>query len=348
MALSDKTGSAVLYLQEELTDARLRCDQLKRLIDRAIRHVGQSKQRDFLYEIAGDLIYGVPDTLFKLDKALDAAALASSRLDYEELKQQLKPEKVEELENVLNEVRIRHIDRRSPHIQPKNPGGVNPPTQEINMFKAASREHVAGALHRIASQIEANQIAPHDVAKRLYRVLMALAKTPAEALHAVRPLNASSPGQVVDMFASANPNLTVDQLTEIGNHWASDDEEKLSRFEEGKPADPTENMSDEDAKKWREENEKNRDNFKSAADKPWDYGPGGTAEDSKALVDLERKGWDWGLSQEKALRKLADEATKAAQKSDLTLAQALSLKEFAKKAKAGIMPVLTVFGRKVQ
>lgn len=264
MALSDKTGSAVLYLQEELTDARLRCDQLKRMVDRAIRHISQSKQRDYLYEIAGDLIYGVPDTLFKLDKALDAAALASSRLDYEELKQQLKPEKVEELENVLNEVRIRHIDRRSPHIQPKNPGGANPPTQEINMFKAASKEHVAGALHRIASQIEANQIAPHDVAKRLSRVLMALAKTPAEALHAVRPFKASSPTEVVDMFASANPNLTASQLAEIGNHWASEDEEKLSRFEEGKPADPTENMSDEDAKKWREENEKNRDNFKSA------------------------------------------------------------------------------------
>lgn len=46
---------------------------------------------------------------------------------------------------------------------------------------------------------------------------------------------------------------------------ASMDDAKRSRFEEGKPADPTENMSPEDAKKWREENEKNWDNFKSAA-----------------------------------------------------------------------------------
>jgi hypothetical protein len=41
-------------------------------------------------------------------------------------------------------------------------------------------------------------------------------------------------------------------------------EKVLSRFEEGKPADPTDNMSPEDAKEWREQNEKNKDKFKSA------------------------------------------------------------------------------------
>lgn len=44
----------------------------------------------------------------------------------------------------------------------------------------------------------------------------------------------------------------------------SPSDEKESKFEEGKPADPTENMSPEDAKKWREEHEKNKDNFKQA------------------------------------------------------------------------------------
>ncbi len=39
----------------------------------------------------------------------------------------------------------------------------------------------------------------------------------------------------------------------------------LSRFEEGESADPTENMSEEDAKKWRLENLKNKDKFKTAA-----------------------------------------------------------------------------------
>jgi len=49
-----------------------------------------------------------------------------------------------------------------------------------------------------------------------------------------------------------------EQVLEVSN------QKVLSRFEEGKPADPTENMSEEDAKKWWEMHEKNKDNFKSA------------------------------------------------------------------------------------
>lgn len=48
-------------------------------------------------------------------------------------------------------------------------------------------------------------------------------------------------------------------------------ERVLSRFEEGQPADPTENMSPEDAKKWREEHENNKDRFKEAKSNLW-YG----------------------------------------------------------------------------
>jgi hypothetical protein len=46
---------------------------------------------------------------------------------------------------------------------------------------------------------------------------------------------------------------------------ASEKELVLSRFEEGKPADPTENMSPEDAKRWWEEHEKNKDRFKASS-----------------------------------------------------------------------------------
>lgn len=46
--------------------------------------------------------------------------------------------------------------------------------------------------------------------------------------------------------------------------YATVAEKVLSRFEEGQPADPTEHMSPEDAKEWREQNEKNKDKFKSA------------------------------------------------------------------------------------
>jgi len=42
--------------------------------------------------------------------------------------------------------------------------------------------------------------------------------------------------------------------------------EPVARFEAGKPADPTQNMTDEDAATWKAMNEEHRDNFKAAAD----------------------------------------------------------------------------------
>jgi len=50
------------------------------------------------------------------------------------------------------------------------------------------------------------------------------------------------------------------------------DQAVRSRFEEGKPADPTQNMDPEDAKEWDSENERNKDRFKKTAG--WSgYGP---------------------------------------------------------------------------
>jgi hypothetical protein len=43
------------------------------------------------------------------------------------------------------------------------------------------------------------------------------------------------------------------------------DEEKESRFEEGKPADPTKHMDPEDAKEWKAQTEEHKDEFKSAS-----------------------------------------------------------------------------------
>jgi hypothetical protein len=114
-----KEGGALIYVVEELSDARLRCEQLKKFVSQAVRLIAASPHRDHFYEVAGDTIYGIPDALFKLDKALSSTALAISRLDYEELKAQLKPEKVQELEDVLRSTRIRQIDRVSPFIQPR-------------------------------------------------------------------------------------------------------------------------------------------------------------------------------------------------------------------------------------
>lgn len=106
------SGGAILYVQEELSDARLRCSELKRMISGVLDIVNKSDQKDHLYAVAGDVIISIPDTLLRLEKALEASALAVNKLDYEDLRQSLRPEKVESLERVLDEVRLRLPHRR--------------------------------------------------------------------------------------------------------------------------------------------------------------------------------------------------------------------------------------------
>lgn len=113
-ASATKEASGILvYLIEELGDARLRAAQLKQYVAAALELVEKSEKKDHFYEVAADVLHGIPDSLFKLDKALDAAAMAASRMDYEEIKQGLKPEKAEELERVLEDVRLQYLKRRS-------------------------------------------------------------------------------------------------------------------------------------------------------------------------------------------------------------------------------------------
>lgn len=267
-----KDAGLTVYLMEELTDARMRCDQLKRYVAQAVKLINDSEKKDHFFEVAGNLLYGIPETLFKLDKALDATALAATRLDYEELKQQLKPEKAEQLEQVLNDVRIRHIERRSePSLQGKT---------AMRTFKAAAKGRISSALRRIADEVDAARIAPEEASLRIQRVLMALSQTAEQAVQAVGPLQAGSREEVMKGFKSANPDLSDEELNEIADQWeknkdvvkdkaAADakqsEEDKKSKFEEGKPADPTENMSPEDAKTWKEEHDKNKDQFKAAS-----------------------------------------------------------------------------------
>jgi hypothetical protein len=106
MAKNHQAG-ATIYIQEELSDARLRCDELKNYISKALDLVNASEKKNHFYAVAGDLITTVPDTLLKLEKALEATAMAVNRWDYEELRLTLRPEKVEELERVLDEARLR-------------------------------------------------------------------------------------------------------------------------------------------------------------------------------------------------------------------------------------------------
>lgn len=116
--MESKTASATIYLQEELSDARLRCDELKNYISKALEMIQGSDNKDHIYSAAGDIIESIPDTLLKLEKALGACALAVNKIDYEEVRQELRPEKVDELERVLDDVRLKLPRRTSKPMGP--------------------------------------------------------------------------------------------------------------------------------------------------------------------------------------------------------------------------------------
>jgi hypothetical protein len=105
------TASPTIYVQEELSNARVLCDELKHYINKALELTESSKMKDHFYGVAGDLMVGIPRTLLRLEKALESTAMAVNKIDYEEIKSGLKPDKVDTLERVLEEVRIK-IPRR--------------------------------------------------------------------------------------------------------------------------------------------------------------------------------------------------------------------------------------------
>jgi uncharacterized protein (DUF3084 family) len=102
-----RVASGLIYVQEEISDARLRCDELKNYIAHVMELIEDSDKKDHFYAVAGDMIQAIPQTVMLLEKALQASALAVNKIDYDELKLSLRPEKVEELERVLDRVRIK-------------------------------------------------------------------------------------------------------------------------------------------------------------------------------------------------------------------------------------------------
>ena len=102
-----RVASGLIYVQEEISDARLRCDELKNYIAHVMGLIEDSDKKDHFYAVAGDMIQAIPQTVMLLEKALQASALAVNKIDYDELKLSLRPEKVEELERVLERVRIK-------------------------------------------------------------------------------------------------------------------------------------------------------------------------------------------------------------------------------------------------
>jgi hypothetical protein len=171
-----KKAGVTVYLMEELGDARMRADQLLRYIDSAVKLIEQSEHRDHFFEVAGHLIQSIPMTAFKLEKALQAVALAADRLDYEEIKQNLRPEKVEQLENVLKDVRVRQVQRRSePPMNPKQAADllkeIAQQTRESGNLPIDRVLHLAADLEAGTKTASMENVDPGDLLDRLAAAL---------------------------------------------------------------------------------------------------------------------------------------------------------------------------------
>lgn len=105
-------SSVTTFIQEELSDARLRAEELKVAIQKALDLVEASGSKDHLYEVAGHLINDIPLKLVKLTKALDATAYAVNGLDLQELKYSIRKDKLDALDQVLEDVRVK-LPKRS-------------------------------------------------------------------------------------------------------------------------------------------------------------------------------------------------------------------------------------------
>lgn len=382
-----KVASGIsIFLLEELGDARLRCAQLKKYIDEAVQLIEKSEHRDHFFEVAGHLMYGIPDTLLRMDKALGAAAMAAAKLDYEETKEELRPEKVDELEKALEEVRVRRVRRQSkearesfspgnardafqrvvlPYLQHETldaleqavtdmmiefarmrAGNPTSLTTKLDRFKPSSDEspdwidqveevmeawfsmmkrslnvrHAAemtmkipeaiAQLEHLAAGIEATGVVDSSVLATLITQLegpsVKTASATTEIAGVLRALSASlldtsdpeyTPSRLV--LASTLRRVLGDTLnvkTLVAKMSASD-EEKLSRYEEGKPADPTENMSPEEAEEWEQNTEEHKDQFKAASADIWKVAAGPSTSNWKELHGIYKYDskihWTW-------------------------------------------------------
>jgi uncharacterized protein YicC (UPF0701 family) len=239
-----KQASGVLiYLTEELGDARLRAAQLKTYVQEALDLVEKSTHRDHFFEVAANLIHGIPDTLFKLDKALDAAAMAAARMDYEEIKQGLKPEKAEELERVLDDVRLRYLNRRS----------NDPAVKETPM----NAQTASAMLTQIAEEIDATGVVPVAKVAQLIDTLEQGTKTAS-----TQPKRASAAIRAAADFIVRTANPSRAKLaSNLRKILADSVNPTAGAGEEFQKENPK--ITDEEVKKINEEHEKNKDNFKA-------------------------------------------------------------------------------------
>jgi len=78
--------AAWALLTEGVTAARLEAHRLRHLMTRATTLVDKSEQREHLYQVAGDIVQGIPARLEALERNLDRTSYALSVLGTDHLR----------------------------------------------------------------------------------------------------------------------------------------------------------------------------------------------------------------------------------------------------------------------
>lgn len=227
-------AGVLVYLTEELGDARLNCTRLKAYIDEARQIVEASEQREHIFEVAAHLLHAIPETLARLEKALQASAMAAARMDYEEIKNALRPEEADELERVLEDVRIQYPQHRSGEAmnakiaadtldqiaQTAETTGVLPIAEVQTLLatlesgsKVASAKptKTAARLRGIAAGMRKGM----DEGKRVsrFRLAYALRRILADAI--LEPITPPTTAGAGEQFQKANPAITDEEVAKI-------------------------------------------------------------------------------------------------------------------------------------
>ena len=76
-------------LSEGVSSARVEAYRLRHLINRAMLIIDNSVAKDHLYQVAGDIIMGVPSRLDRIEQTLDRTSYALAKMGDAHLKQRL-------------------------------------------------------------------------------------------------------------------------------------------------------------------------------------------------------------------------------------------------------------------
>ena len=313
-----KQAGATVFLVTELGKARTLCEKLVGYVGQGVRLIDKSSHRDHFYEVAGHLINGVPDDLHALQQKLEVVALAANRLDAETAKKALRPETVEELERATQDVRIRHVRSEPPMnqqtvaqelkaiVQETRQAGIPVGTLldlvsrlESGVKLAAATASTADALEGLADHLasaKTGEVSRVQLARTLRKFVGENIREAALDDRAIKKelkeIILDAEAMKGDVPAALQRGITdiVRRAEGLMKKLASGEEklaetQEQARHPEGEEMtieEVTEGMSPEDAAKFKSQNEKNKDKFKSAR---YTGGPDKLLKQMKESVD---------------------------------------------------------------